>query len=93
MKDNSDTETNAEGGGAIGAELSSDYEVVFREMDDAVFLIDVEQTDQDYSFIYRRTNDSYQQRTGLSEDELRGLTPRELLDDEQGAVIAGNCRR
>jgi hypothetical protein len=47
MQDNTDTETNTERGGAIGGESRSVYEAIFREMDDAVFLIDVEQTGED----------------------------------------------
>jgi PAS domain S-box-containing protein len=77
----------------MGGERKSVYEAIFREMDDAVFLIDVEQTDEDLTFTYRRNNSSHQQRTGLTEDELRGQTPKELLGDEQGAVVAGNYRQ
>ncbi|WP_338739299.1 PAS domain S-box protein [Haloplanus salilacus] len=69
------------------------YEAIFREMQDAVFLIDVEQTDDDYRFTFQRNNASHRQRTGLSEDELRGQTPRDLLGDEQGAAVATNYRR
>ena len=93
MQDNSETGTNTEGGGAIGSKPNSVYEVIFREMGDAVFLIDVEQTGEDYTFRFRRNNASHEERTGLSEDELRGQTPRELLGDEQGSVVNGNYRR
>ena len=78
---------------AIGDEAESVYEIIVREMEDAVFFIDVEQTDDDYTFTFRRNNASHQQLTGLSEDELRGQTPRELLGDEQGATVAANYRR
>jgi PAS domain S-box-containing protein len=93
MQGNSDDETDAEGGGGTGEESRSVYEAIFREMSDAVFLIDVEQTGEDYTFTYQRNNASHQQRTGLSEDELRGQSPHELLGDDQGAVVAGNYRR
>nr|WP_169719016.1 PAS domain-containing protein [Haloplanus natans] len=62
-------------------------------MSDAVFLIDVARSDHDYTFTYLRNNTSHQRRTGLSEDELRGQTPRELLGDEQGTVVAENYRQ
>ena len=78
---------------AIGGESKSVYEVIVREMEDAVFLTDVEQMDDDYTFTFRRNNASHQEVTGLSEDELRGQTPRELLGDEQGATVAANYRR
>nr|WP_254823162.1 PAS domain S-box protein [Haloglomus halophilum] len=79
--------------GAMDGEPEGVYEVIFREMEDAVFLIDVEQRDGDYAFTFRRNNASHRSRTGLSEDELRGQTPRDLLGDEQGAVVAANYRR
>ncbi|MCW8173359.1 hypothetical protein D8S78_21240 [Natrialba swarupiae] len=49
--------------------------------------------DDDYTFTFRRNNASHQEVTGLSEDELRGQTPRELLGDKQGATVAANYRR
>ncbi len=57
------------------------------------FFIDVERTDEGYTFSYQRNNASHRQRTGLSEDELRGQTPRDLLGNDQGAVVAENYRR
>ncbi|QLC33439.1 PAS domain S-box protein [Halarchaeum sp. CBA1220] len=78
---------------ALGGEGANVYEVIFREMEDAVFLVDVERTDEGYEFVFRRNNAAHRRRTGLSEDELRGQTPRELLGDEQGAAVAANYRR
>jgi PAS domain S-box-containing protein len=78
---------------AVAAETETVYEVIFREMEDAVFLVDVERAGEDYRFTFRRNNASHQQHTGLSEDELRGQTPRELLGEEQGGAVAANYRR
>ena len=69
------------------------YETVFREMEDAVFLIDVEETDGSYTFRFRRNNASHRRLTGISLEEIRGETPRELLGDGQGAAVAENYRR
>ncbi|MFD1633048.1 PAS domain S-box protein [Haloplanus ruber] len=69
------------------------YETIFREMQDAVFLVDVKRVDGDYRFIFRRNNASHRQRTGISEDEFRGQSPRELLGAEEGAAVAANYRR
>ena len=91
MEENSNPD-NEGGFQAISDESESVYEVIVREMEDAVFLIEVEQTD-DYTFTFRRNNASHRQLTGLSEDELRGQTPRELLGNEQGATVAANYRR
>jgi len=69
------------------------YETIFCEMEDAVFLIDVEETDGSYTFRFRRNNPSHQRLTDISLEEIRGKTPRELLGDEQGASVAENYRR
>lgn len=93
MKDNSETEVTTEGGEVPASESRSVYEAIFQEMGDAVFLIDVEHSSQKCTFNFRRNNASHRQLTGLSVDELRGQTPREVLGDEQGAVVAENYRR
>ncbi len=93
MNESSDTDTDAEEFVPLGADAETAYEAIFREMEDAVFFIEVEGTGDDYRFTFRRNNASHQQRTGLSEDELRGQTPRELLGDEQGAAVEANYRR
>jgi PAS domain S-box-containing protein len=90
-----DKSSNADTEGflALGADTDTVYEAIFRQMDDAVFLIDVERTADDYRFTFRRNNASHQRRTGISDDELRGETPQGLLGDEQGAAVAANYRR
>lgn len=93
MQSDSRTEPNGAEADGSGAQSEGVYEAVFREMSDAVFLIDVEQTGEHYTFTYQRNNASHQQRTGLSEDELRGQTPCELFDDRQGSTVAENYRR
>ena len=89
-----DNDLDSDTGGIqpIDAGAESVYEIIFREMEDAVFFIDVQQTDEDYIFTFRRNNASHRDLTGLAEDELRGQTPRELLGDEQGASVAANYR-
>lgn len=93
MQKGSNENTDAERFDAVGGESESVYEAIFRQMEDAVFLIDVKAVDDDYAFIFRRNNASHQQQSGFSEDEFRGQTPRELLGDEQGAAVAANYRR
>lgn len=93
MQDDPDTETATEWDQEISGKKRNVYQAIFREMDDIVFLMDVEQTDADCTFTYRRSNASHQQQTGFSEDELRGQTTQELLGDEQGAIVEGNYRQ
>ncbi|RJX51091.1 sensor histidine kinase [Halonotius pteroides] len=93
MKGDSDAPADADAGDTAAGESRDVYQTIFEEMSDAAFLIDVDRSGQDYTFTYLRNNASRQQQTGLSEDELRGQRPRELLDDEQGLVVAENYRR
>jgi PAS domain S-box-containing protein len=84
---------STEGIQPIDAGEESVYEIIFREMEDAIFFVDVQQTDEDYIFRFLRNNASHRDLTGLAEDELRGKTPQELLGDEQGASVEANYRR
>ena len=93
MQDDANADSDIGERSALDGASENVYEAIFREMEDAVFLIDVEQTNDDYRFTFRRNNGSHRRRTGLSEDELRGQTPRGLLGDEQGSVVAANYRR
>ena len=85
--------SDREGLPPVGDESETVHEVLFREIADAVFLLDVESTEGDYRFRFRWNNASHRQRTGFSTDDLRGKTPRELLGDDRGATIADNYRR
>jgi len=58
MHGNSDSDISG-GFQPIGGEAESVYEIIVREMEDAVFLIEVEQTDDDYTFTFRRNNASH----------------------------------
>lgn len=69
------------------------YEAVFREADDAIFLVNVTRTDVGYEFTFGQNNVAHQRQTGLSEGEMDGQTPRELLGEEQGAAVEANYRR
>ncbi|PAU85281.1 PAS domain-containing sensor histidine kinase [Halorubrum salipaludis] len=73
--------------------VDSVYEAIFREMDDAVFIVEVGRTGDGYKFTFGQNNTAHQEQTGLSEDAMRGQTPREFLGDEQGAAVAANYRR
>ncbi|ELZ51275.1 multi-sensor signal transduction histidine kinase [Halorubrum coriense DSM 10284] len=76
-----------------GDEVKSAYEAMFREADDAIFLVDVARTDGEYTFTFKQNNAAYQRQTGLTEDAMFGKTPRELLGEEQGAAVEANYRR
>jgi len=58
-------------------------ETIFDQAQDAMFLIDVTED----GFRVRRVNETYERLTGISNDEIQGKTPREVVGDEVGAEI------
>ncbi|QZP39420.1 bacterio-opsin activator domain-containing protein [Halobaculum magnesiiphilum] len=69
------------------------YEEIFNSAKDAIFLYNVIETDSDYEFKLRQLNPAHEAKTGLSADECRGATPREILDEPQGSEVTANlCR-
>ena len=65
-------------------------DTVFENVQDAVFLINVQEED---TFRVQRVNERYEQLTGLSNDEIVGLTPSEIVGEEIGAMIQAQYRR
>ncbi|WP_435361638.1 PAS domain-containing protein [Haloarchaeobius sp. DFWS5] len=73
--------------------LTGEYEAVFENADDAIFLLDVDDTDDEYEFRFTRLNPFHEQSTGLTTEAVRGKTPREALGEETGAAVEQNYRR
>ncbi len=67
--------------------LKEEYETVFNGTQDALFLMDVL---KEGGFRFIRTNDSHQQRTGITLDMVAGKTPQELLGKEAGDEVSKN---
>lgn len=70
--------------------LLQEYETLFNGVQDAVFLVEVE---EDGQFRYLRTNITHQQKTGISLEMIQGKTPEELLGEELGARLRQNYQR
>lgn len=70
---------------AVFAEL----EVIFNSAQDAMFLV---QYDGE-KFSYIRNNRRHQELSGYTAEEMYGITPRELLGEETGAIVENNYRR
>ncbi|WP_142858228.1 PAS domain-containing protein [Salinigranum halophilum] len=73
--------------------LSEEYEAVFDNAEDAVFLVDVETTDTAAVFRYERLNPAHEASTGLSTADVQGKTPREVLGEELGGEVVANYQR
>ena len=71
-------------------ELKNEYESIFNNSHDAVFLIDVT---NDNRFRFRRLNHTHEEATGLKTGDVQGKTPVELLGDDPGSRIEENYRR
>ena len=75
--------------------LAEEYEAVFENADDGIFLIDVDSDgdDADPVFRYSRLNPSHETQMGLTTTEITGRTPREVLGDDRGAAAERYYRR
>ncbi|WP_198598621.1 PAS domain S-box protein [Salinibacter altiplanensis] len=59
-------------------------EMLVQNAQDALFLVDVEEEEARLTFSAQRVNPAYEQMSGFSEEEVRGRTPRDILEDEAG---------
>ncbi|ESP89791.1 PAS/PAC sensor signal transduction histidine kinase [Candidatus Halobonum tyrrellensis G22] len=73
--------------------LAEEYEALLNNVEDAIFLIDVEGVDDDARFEFERLSPSYERQTGITTEEVRGRTPRDVFGDEEGAELDANYHR
>jgi PAS domain S-box-containing protein len=73
--------------------LAEEYEALLDNSGDAIFLLDVDATGTALEFRFDRLSSAYEVQTGLSTEEVRGKTPREVFGTERGAELAANYRR
>src|SRR6056297_868545 len=58
-------------------ELAEEYEALLDNVEDAIFLVDVEQSDSGgVRFEFERLSPSYERQTGITTEEVQGRTPR-----------------
>ncbi|MCK8825615.1 sensor domain-containing diguanylate cyclase [Fuchsiella alkaliacetigena] len=70
--------------------LNQEYETIFNNTQDAMFIIKVE---DENTYRYLRTNKAFQLLTGLSLTEVRGETPCEIFTEEVAREVIDNYRR
>ena len=78
---------------AEARELADEYEALLNNVEDAIFLINVEGKPDDIRFEFERLSPSYEHQTGITTEEVRGETPRDVFGDEQGAELEANYHR
>jgi PAS domain S-box-containing protein len=64
-------------------------ETVFENTQDALFVIDVT---ENHEFYIERVNEMYEELTGLSNAEIAGKTPTDVVGDEIGSEIESRYR-
>ncbi|MFC7132378.1 MULTISPECIES: PAS domain S-box protein [Salinibaculum] len=74
-------------------ELAGEYEALLNNAEDAVFLVDVDAPDDDITFQFDRLSPAYERQTGITTEEVRGETPRDVFGEEQGAELEANYHR
>jgi len=74
-------------------ELAEEYRTLLEVVEDAIFSITVESTDTGYVFRFERVNQSYEDQTGLTTEEVCNKTPTEVFGDEVGMEIRANYHR
>jgi len=74
-------------------ELAEEYEALLETSGDAIFLLDVDTAGEDPSFEFARLSPGYESQTGLTTEKVRGKTPRDVFDDQEGAELEANYTR
>ncbi|WP_103027819.1 PAS domain-containing protein [Salinibacter altiplanensis] len=73
--------------------LTEEYHALLENADDAIFFVDVEQSDSGPEFRFERLNPYHEATTGLDSESVQGKTPREVLGPDLGAELEANyCR-
>ncbi|MFO7750070.1 MAG: PAS domain S-box protein, partial [Desulfobacteraceae bacterium] len=68
-------------------EVLSEYNTIFTNTLDAVFLINV---DANKKFRFSRLNPTHEKLTGLSTKEIKNKTPEEILGEKTGSAVSAN---
>ncbi len=69
--------------------LSKNFEAVFNTTHDAMFLVEYSNGE----FRYLRSNAAHQRISGISQKEIFGKTPSELVGEELGSIVFSNYQR
>ncbi|WP_049981311.1 PAS domain S-box protein [Halolamina rubra] len=73
--------------------LADEYEALLHNVEDAIFLVDVEEGEEEIRFEFERLSPSYEEQTGITTEEVQGRTPRDVFGEEQGAGLEANYHR
>ncbi|GAA0519161.1 PAS domain S-box-containing protein [Halorubrum aquaticum] len=74
-------------------ELAEEYEALLNSVEDAIFLMNVEEDGNSVRFEFERLSPSYERQTGITTEEVQGQTPQAVFGEEQGSELAVNYHR
>ena len=78
---------------AEAQKLAEEYDALLNNVEDAIFLLNVEENGEDIRFEFERLSPSYERQTGIKTEEVQGQTPRDVFGEEQGAELEANYHR
>jgi PAS domain S-box-containing protein len=78
---------------AEAQKLAGEYEALLNHVEDAIFLVNVEEDEDSVRFEFERLSPSYERQTGITTEEVQGETPHEVFGEEQGAELEANYHR
>ncbi|MGM0411607.1 MAG: PAS domain S-box protein, partial [Bacillota bacterium] len=70
--------------------LEKEYEIVFNNTQDALFIVKVT---EDNNFRFLKLNPTHENLTGLKTEKIKGKTPEAVLGKEAGKVVANKYRK
>jgi PAS domain S-box-containing protein len=74
-------------------ELAEEYDALLNNVEDAIFLINIKDGGDGVRFEFERLSPSYERQTGITTEEVRGQTPRDVFGEESGAELEANYHR
>ncbi|WP_138007153.1 sensor histidine kinase [Halalkalirubrum salinum] len=78
---------------AEARELAEEYEALLTNVEDAIFLVNVEGPADSIRFEFERLSPSYEQQTGIMTEDVQGQTPQDVFGADQGAELEANYHR
>lgn len=78
---------------AEAQELAEEYGALLNNVEDAIFLINIDESEDRIQFEFERLSPSYELQTGITTAEVQGQTPRDIFAEEQGNKLEANYHR
>ncbi|MEZ3117551.1 PAS domain-containing sensor histidine kinase [Halobaculum sp. MBLA0147] len=73
--------------------LAEEYRTLLQSVEDNIFFLDVESTEDGRVYRFDRLNRSYEEQTGITTEDVRGETPVEVFGEELGTELRANYER